>query len=87
MAGYAPGCVKTRKTGRQSQISVDFRSLPANTGSAERKSSLLMRRFQTISEFSHSLDPKLPLPALPPGLSFIGDLWGIGSYRPARADR
>jgi hypothetical protein len=31
---------------------------PAITSSAERKSSLLLRRFQTISKFSPSMDPK-----------------------------
>ena len=35
-----------------------FSPFSASTGSAKRKSSLQMRRFQTISEFSHSLDPK-----------------------------
>jgi len=34
-----------------------FSAFSAITGSAERKNSLQMRRFQTISEFSHSLDP------------------------------
>ena len=37
-----------------------FRPFPPITGSVERKSSLLMRRFQTISEFSHSLGRLLP---------------------------
>src|SRR6516225_5073592 len=43
-----------------------FSAVSASTGSAERKSSLQMRRFQTISEFSHSLDPKRSLPDFVP---------------------
>ena len=42
-----------------------FGPFPAITGSAERKSSLLMRRFQTISEFSHSLGRRAVGPASP----------------------
>jgi hypothetical protein len=34
-----------------------FGRFPPFTSSAKRKSSLQMRRFQTISEFSHSLNP------------------------------
>jgi len=34
-----------------------FPAVSAITGSAERKNLLQMRHFQTISEFSHSLDP------------------------------
>jgi hypothetical protein len=34
-----------------------FSAFSAITGPAERKNSLQMRRFQTISEFSHGLDP------------------------------
>jgi len=41
-----------------------FSAFLAITGSAARKNSLQMRRFQRISEFSHSLDPK---PSLTPG--------------------
>jgi hypothetical protein len=37
-----------------------FSAFSATTGSAERKNSLQMRRFQTIFEFSHSLDPERP---------------------------
>jgi hypothetical protein len=35
-----------------------FSAFSAITGSAERKNLLQIRRFQTISEFSHSLDPE-----------------------------
>jgi hypothetical protein len=35
-----------------------FSAFSAITGSAERKNSLQMRRFQTISEFSYSLGRK-----------------------------
>jgi len=35
-----------------------FSAFSAITGSAERKNSLQMRRFQTISEFSHGLGRK-----------------------------
>jgi integrase len=38
-----------------------FSAFSTITGPAERKNSLQMRRFQTISEFSHGLDPKGPL--------------------------
>jgi hypothetical protein len=40
-----------------------FSAFSAITGPAERKNSLQMRRFQTISEFSHGLDPKQSLAA------------------------
>jgi len=44
-----------------------FSAFSAITGSAERKNSLQMRRFQTISEFSHSLDPQPTFMIPPPG--------------------
>jgi hypothetical protein len=37
-----------------------FSAFSAITGLAERKKSLQMRRFQTISEFSHGLGRELP---------------------------
>jgi len=46
-------CENARTIGGSLKISVDFRPFSAITGSAKRKSSLQMRRFQTISEFSH----------------------------------
>ena len=58
MAGMGPGRVKTRRPGRQFMNFSRFSTFSAITGSAKRKNSLQMRRFQTISEFSHSLDPK-----------------------------
>jgi len=52
-----PDRVKTRTPGRQCMNFSRFSAFSAITGSAKRKDSLQMRRFQTISEFSHSLDP------------------------------
>jgi len=46
---------KTRTTERQFMNFSRFPAVLAITGSAERKNLLQMRRFQTISEFSHSL--------------------------------
>src|SRR6266446_3686502 len=59
-----PDRVKTRTPGRQFTNFSRFSAFSAITGSAERKNSLQMHRFQTISEFSHSLDPKRPFACL-----------------------
>jgi hypothetical protein len=53
-----PDRVKTRTPGRQFMNFSRFSAFSAITGLAERKKSLQMRRFQTISEFSHGLDQK-----------------------------
>jgi hypothetical protein len=58
-----PDRVKARTPGRQSTNFSRFSAFSAITGSAERKNSLQMRRFQT-SEFSHSLDPQRPFACL-----------------------
>src|SRR6266850_4410683 len=60
-SALGPDRVKTRTPGRQFTNFSRFSAFSAITGSAERKNSLQMRRFQTISEFSHRLDPLLPL--------------------------
>jgi hypothetical protein len=41
-----------------------FSAFSAITGPAERKNSFQMRRFQTISEFSHGLGRELPFSAV-----------------------
>ena len=72
MSGSGPDRVKTRTTGRQFMNFSRFPAFLAITGSAARKNSLQMRRFQRISEFSHSLGHGLKIPqprataALPP---------------------
>jgi hypothetical protein len=53
--------VKTRTPGRQFTDFSRFSAFSAVTGAAKRKNSLQMRRFQTISEFSHSLGRFEPL--------------------------
>src|SRR5216683_676560 len=58
-SAVGPDRVKTRTPGRQFMNFSRFSAFSAITGPAERKNSLQMRRFQTISEFSHGLDPKL----------------------------
>src|ERR1700736_3828985 len=55
-----PDRVKTRTAGRQFMNFSRFSAFSAITGPAERKNSLQMRRFQTISEISHRLDPNRP---------------------------
>ena len=52
---FDPDRVKTRTPGRQFKNFSRFSAFSAITGSAKRKNSLQMRRFQTISEFSHGL--------------------------------
>jgi hypothetical protein len=53
-----PDRVKTLTPGRQFMNFSRFSAFSTITGPAERKNSLQMRRFQTISEFSHGLDPE-----------------------------
>jgi hypothetical protein len=54
-AAVGPGRVKTRTTGRQFMNFGRFSAAFAITVSVQRKNSLLVRCFQTIFEFSHSL--------------------------------
>src|SRR5438132_2803966 len=54
---FDPDRVKTRTPGRRFMNFSRFLAFSAITGPAERKNSLQMRRFQTISEFSHGLAP------------------------------
>src|SRR5438105_14800526 len=58
-AAMGPDRVKTQTPGRLFMNFSRFSAFSAITGPAERKNSLQMRRFQTISEFSHSLDDPL----------------------------
>src|SRR6266404_9036767 len=55
MATLGPDRVKTQTPGRLFMNFSRFSAFSAITGPAERKNSLQMRRFQTISEFSHGL--------------------------------
>src|SRR5258708_5034782 len=57
MSLMGPDRVKTRTPGRKFMNFSRFSAFSAITGPAERKNSLQMRRFQTISEFSHGLGP------------------------------
>src|SRR5216683_1727637 len=57
-SAFDPDRVKTRTPGRQFMNFSRFSAFSAITGPAERKNSLQMRRFQTIFEFSHGLDPQ-----------------------------
>jgi hypothetical protein len=57
-----PDRVKTLTPGRQFMNFSRFSAFSTITGPAERKNSLQMRRFQTISEFSHGLGQKEPFP-------------------------
>src|SRR5438132_5752966 len=54
-SAYPPDRVKTQTPGRLFMNFSRFSAFSAITGPAERKNSLQMRRFQTISEFSHGL--------------------------------
>jgi hypothetical protein len=56
-----PDRVKTRTPGRRFMNFSRFLAFSAITGPAERKNSLQMRRFQTISEFSHGLGQERPI--------------------------
>jgi hypothetical protein len=60
MADLGPDRVKTLTPGRQFMNFSRFSAFSTITGPAERKNSLQMRRFQTISEFSHGLGRELP---------------------------
>src|ERR1700736_5883196 len=64
MSSSGPERVKTRTAGRQFMNFSRFSAFSAITGPAERKNSRQMRRFQTISEFSHGLDPYRKLVAV-----------------------
>jgi hypothetical protein len=55
-----PDRVKTRTPGPQFMNFSRFLAFAAITGSAERKIRSKCAVFQTISEFSHSLDPERP---------------------------
>src|SRR5438445_8783625 len=59
-AGLGPDRVKTQTSGRLFMNFSRFSAFSAITGPAERKNSLQMRRFQTISEFSHGLGREEP---------------------------
>src|SRR5438445_11327097 len=59
-AGLGPDRVKTQTSGRLFMNFSRFSAFSAITGPAERKNSLQMRRFQTISEFSHGLGRDQP---------------------------
>src|SRR5258705_9123250 len=62
MALKGPDRVKTQTPGRQFMNFSRFSAFSAITGPAERRNSLQMRRFQTISEFSHGLGHWLKIP-------------------------
>ena len=61
MTALGPDRVKTQTPGRLFMNFSRFSAFSAITGPAERKNSLQMRRFQTISEFSHGLGRFEPL--------------------------
>jgi hypothetical protein len=57
--GFRPSpCENSNGRAAADEFEPVFGPFSASTGSAERKNSFQMRRLQTISEFSHSLDPK-----------------------------
>src|SRR5712672_1333432 len=61
MSLMGPDRVKTRTPGWQFMNFSRFAAFRPSQARQSEKNSLQMRRFQTISEFSHSLDPDRPL--------------------------